>query len=125
VRQRGRAGAIQLAMRRFAPRPKVTHLAPPPATLGDEEKALWRSITTQRDFNPVGCTLLESALRMHEIGRIARETVIEKGMMVVDRNGYQRLNPAARIERDARQLFYQICKLLHVRLEFDETTRAH
>jgi hypothetical protein len=113
MHQRGRRGPIQLAMLPFA-RPNrpdrpatVRRLTPPPATLAEEEKAIWCSITAQRDFNPVGTALLHNALRMHEIGRVARQNVLERGMMVVDKNGAQRLNPMCRLERDARQLFYQ------------------
>lgn len=123
MRQRGRIGRLQREMMSYAPRPdrqaSIHHLAPPPADLKEPERELWRAIVAQRNFNLAACSLLHNGLRMRAIARTAQEVVEQQGMTLPGRYG-PKPHPMLRIERNARYLYFQILKSLHVRMEFDE-----
>jgi hypothetical protein len=122
MRQRGRIGALQRETNMlFGRQATVHHLLPVPDDLKEKPEAeIWRTVVRQSNFNAAAAALLHNGLRMHAIARNAQETVEAQGAMIKDRNGYLRLHPMLRIERNARALFHQTLKMLHLQMEFDD-----
>ena len=86
------------------------NLPPPPECLSDRSKDIWVRVVRRR-FSDGRLILLEQALLALDRAEEAREAVNHDGLLsVTRRSGVTHINPAARIERENRQLFARIWK---------------
>src|SRR5262245_25264519 len=67
-------------------------------------RTLWREMCVEYELDdPAGLALLRAACEALQRAEGARQLVEQHGILTTDRFGAVRENPAARIERDARQ----------------------
>ncbi|UCH35531.1 MAG: hypothetical protein JSV65_04045 [Armatimonadota bacterium] len=82
--------------------------SPPPAHLSERSQQLWREVVDAgRVSDPEQMALLRTALEARDRADAAREEVERDGMTFTVR-GMVRMNPAAKVENDARTLFGRI-----------------
>jgi P27 family predicted phage terminase small subunit len=95
---------------------KSSRPAPPPK-LSAEGKAWWTRIIGLYALDEPALLILESALECLGTMRDAQAVVKEKGMVVQDRFGQLKQNPATLIERDAKTNMLRHLKALNLDLE--------
>jgi phage terminase small subunit len=90
----------------------------PPAHLAEAGATLWADITRQyRIQDGAGQALLTVAAECLDRMRQAQEAIREHGVLVADRYGGKRQNPACAVERAARHGMITALKALNLDLE--------
>ena len=90
----------------------------PPKTLSKEGTKLWNNILSQVPFYDFGgLAVLESVCESYGSMKQYKRIVDKFGVMLKDRFGQPKLNPAVIAERDARSAFLKGMKALN--LDFD------
>lgn len=93
----------------------TSRLPAAPADLSADAKRLWADITREYSIDDaVGKLLLHEALKSYDRMAQARRIVDKLGLLVKDRFGQARANPAAQVEKDARAGFLSAMKLLGI-----------
>ena len=89
---------------------KGRELPPPPEHLSDLSRGLWKKVVTRR-FSEGRLIMLEQALISLDRADQAREVIDREGLVsVTTRTGVSHLHPAAKLERENRQLFMKAWK---------------
>jgi len=90
----------------------------PPAHLGEAGAQLWAAIVQQyRIGDGAGLVLVTTAAECLDRMRQAQEAIREHGLLVADRYGGKRQNPACVVERAARDGMINALKALNLNLE--------
>ena len=93
-------------------RSKGGELPPPPEHLSDFSKGLWKKVMTHW-FSEGRLIMLEQALISLDRANQAREVIDRDGLVAVTtRTGVSHLHPAAKLERESRQLFMKAWKAI-------------
>ena len=92
------------ALRPLAGRPKAPK-APSHLTVGS--RRLWADITSTYVLEPHHLAILAAAMEARDRMLQARAAIARHGLLVTDRFGALRANPALAIERDSRTAFYR------------------
>jgi P27 family predicted phage terminase small subunit len=93
-------------------------LPEPPSHLSADSAEFWRSIVREyRIDDAAGLRLLERACTAMDRGAEARRAIKKHGVLVPDRSGGLKANPACAIERDAAGQFVAALKQMHLDLE--------
>ena len=80
-----------------------------PSDLTERAKALWNAAMSTGSRSPQRLVVIEEALRALDLAERARQAVLADGLTsTTARTGACHVHPAARVERENRQLF---CKL--------------
>jgi P27 family predicted phage terminase small subunit len=90
---------------------------PPPAHLGEPERAIWRHVF--EDFSGtsrLASDVLRTGLESHQRARECREVIERNGATVDGRDGQLRAHPLLAVERDSRAAWLQAVKLLGLEL---------
>jgi phage terminase small subunit len=91
---------------------KGRELPPPPEHLSDFSKGLWKKVMTHW-FSEGRLIMLEQALISLDRANQAREVIDRDGLVAVTtRTGVSHLHPAAKLERESRQLFMKVWKAI-------------
>lgn len=85
-----------------------------PAGLTARSRKLWSLLVVEYDFGPSDLVLLLNALRVLDTADAAGEIVRREGVVVLDRYGTAKSNPAADAERSGRALFGRLIGQLNV-----------
>jgi phage terminase small subunit len=95
----------------------------PPKHLSPESKLLWKALQMEYSLDDAaGMAILQAALESLDIQQLALKSIKEKGILVTDKDGNQRKNPALQTEKESKALFYQGIKALNLDLEPLQTT---
>jgi phage terminase small subunit len=90
----------------------------PPAHLGEAGAQLWGAIVQQyRIGDGAGLILVTTAAECLDRMRQAQEAIREHGLLLADRYGGKRQNPACAVERAARDGMINALKALNLNLE--------
>jgi len=90
----------------------------PPAHLGEAGAQLWAAIVQQyRIGDGAGLVLATTAAECLDRMRQAQEAIREHGLLLADRYGGKRQNPACVVERAARDGMINALKALNLNLE--------
>jgi phage terminase small subunit len=90
----------------------------PPAHLGEAGTRLWSDIVRQyRIGDGAGLVLVTTAAECLDRMRQAQEAIREHGLLLADRYGGKRQNPACVVERAARDGMINALKALNLNLE--------
>ena len=90
----------------------------PPEHLGEAGTRLWADIVRQyRIADGAGLVLVTTAAECLDRMRQAQEAIREHGVLVADRYGGKRQNPACVVERAARDGMINALKALNLNLE--------
>jgi phage terminase small subunit len=90
----------------------------PPGHLGEAGAGLWADIVRQyRIADGAGLVLVTTAAECLDRMRQAQEAIREHGLLVADRYGGKRQNPACVVERAARDGMLAALKALNLDLE--------
>jgi P27 family predicted phage terminase small subunit len=93
-------------------------LPEPPDHLGEAGRDLWLSIVTQyRIGDGAGLALVATAAECLDRIREAQAEIREHGVLVTDRHGALKQNPACPLERDARAGMLSALRALNLDLE--------
>ena len=87
-------------------------------TLDAESKAFYDKITSEFELNSAGRQLLEVACYTLTRWRQAKEILDQEGLLMP--GNIARINPAAKIEHDARLSFARFLKELGLSQEFEQ-----
>lgn len=88
---------------------------PVPAGLSPAAKAWWKRLHSEFDLtDQAAAFLLESALRSFDRMTEAAELVAKHGIVVVDKFGQLKSNPATTVERDSRAAMHAAFKALNL-----------
>jgi P27 family predicted phage terminase small subunit len=98
-------------------KPSHHELPPAPEHLSDEAAAWWAKITAEYQLGDDAQLLLQTGLESFDRMRSAQAEIAEHGVVVRDRWGQLRCNPACAVERDSRSALVQAMKALHLDLE--------
>jgi phage terminase small subunit len=86
----------------------------PPKGLAPDGRRLWLEL--QRAYgirDPAGLLLLETACKSFDDWSTARRVLEEEGLLVPDKRGGKKLNPAQRQAKDSHSAMMQSLRLLH------------
>lgn len=89
----------------------------PPSHLSKESAAWWDKILRAWDLDDSALLILALACESFDRMRGAQALVTEHGILVDDRFGQKRMNPAVLVERDNRAAMLQALKALCLDLE--------
>jgi phage terminase small subunit len=90
----------------------------PPGHLGEAGAGLWADIVRQyRIADGAGLVLVTTAAECLDRMRQAQEAIREHGLLLADRYGGKRQNPACVVERAARDGMINALKALNLNLE--------
>lgn len=94
---------------------KSSRIANPPETLSPEAKGWWNRLVFEYQLDDAPARfLLESALRAFDRMNEAAAAVDEHGIVVVDKFGQLKTNPATTVERDSRAAMLSALKQLNL-----------
>jgi P27 family predicted phage terminase small subunit len=82
----------------------------PPGHLSKTSKALWNEVVAAFVLEPAALAILTAGLEARDRCDQAKAVVQEKGVVIVDRWGQLRTNPATTVERDSRAAFLHAMK---------------
>jgi P27 family predicted phage terminase small subunit len=97
------------------PNANVTRLRPPPAHLGTEGSALWRSVV--RDYQidtDAQCAQLEVACGALDRMAECRAALKAEGLTIADRHGDKVAHPLLRVESACRSAFQSAMRALRL-----------
>ena len=123
MKHRGRKSAAELAV--GAAEPSAPRLVasspypeppPPPRDLEKPERELWTKVASDYRGMLTSFAVLEIGLYAHKQMRDAQKQIAVEGMLVPNRDGNPTLNPAVKVERNARRDFLAIFKQLGIKL---------
>jgi P27 family predicted phage terminase small subunit len=89
-------------------------IPPPPDGLNADGKRVWRQVCTIYDLSPPEQRVLEAACLAWAQMKAASRAVEEYGVVVLDRYGSPKANPAVALERDARLAFVRCLRELRL-----------
>lgn len=92
-------------------------LPKPPVGLSAEARRWWHTVLDGWDLDESGLLVLETALRALDKVREAEAHIKEHGLLIKDRWGQWKPNPAAVILRDSRSGMLQAWKALNLDVE--------
>ncbi|HPC83670.1 MAG TPA: P27 family phage terminase small subunit [Thermoanaerobaculaceae bacterium] len=92
--------ALQLALKQG-----LTKCPPPPRHLRPATRRWWRAIVSTYELEEHHLRVLEAACSSWDRAEQAREAVDATGVIIEDRWGQLKANPATVVERDQRALF--------------------
>lgn len=87
-------------------------LPPPPRGLSPSTRRWWTAVVALFDLEPHALRVLEGACLAWDRAEEARRAVDQHGVVVEDRWGQLRSNPASCVERDQRSLFGRLVSQL-------------
>ena len=82
-----------------------------------EARRLWEQVVEGWDLDPPATTILDLACHALQRIREAQQLIARDGLVVTDRFGQRKPNPAAAIERDAKQTLLRSLRALNLDLE--------
>lgn len=85
-----------------------------PTHLKKEGKALYRTICKEWVLDPSGKILLETACSAYDRLVQARKIVDRLGIVIDSPSGMKRVNPALKVEKEARSGFLQAWRMLNL-----------
>ncbi len=89
----------------------------PPVYLSKEAKAFWRETVSEFVLEPHHLRVLEAACTALDRMNAARKEIQDRGILVEDRFGVPKANPAVAVERDARTAFLRAVRNLDLDIE--------
>jgi P27 family predicted phage terminase small subunit len=90
----------------------------PPKGLSKDAARLWAELQGVYGVtDPAGLLLLETACKSYDDWATARERVDREGLLVADRQGGTKLNPAQRAVKDSHNAMMQALRMLHFDVE--------
>ncbi|HPK04047.1 MAG TPA: P27 family phage terminase small subunit [Candidatus Sumerlaeota bacterium] len=89
----------------------------PPKNLERSGRRVWKTVLSEYELDGSAREVLAVACLALDRAEGARELIAEHGILLVDRFGQQKANPAAAIERDARGQFLSAMRQLGLDLE--------
>lgn len=92
--------------------PNPTKLPPAPAGLSAEAKALWQSVVADYVLEKWQLKLLQTACEALDLMRQSQEAIKKHGVVIEQRDGSLKSNPAVIHARDARNQVAQIIRSL-------------
>ncbi len=92
-----------------------------PPHLSDEAKKLWKTLISEYSISDSGgLAVLRSGLEARDRAEQARLDIAGRGLILSDRFGQPKSNPAATIERDSRSQWPQAIKQLGLDIDVAE-----
>jgi P27 family predicted phage terminase small subunit len=89
-----------------------------PKNLSKEAKKLWESVVNEYAFeDSAGLAILTTACESFDRMKEAQSIIKKYGILLKDRFGQARTNPATVTERDSRSAFLQAMKQLNLDIE--------
>ena len=88
-----------------------------PGHLSMEARGWWDRITSEWEMEESSLMILQSALESFDRMREAQKIIRDEGIIVQDRFGQARKNPACDVERDAKGSMLRALKSLNLDLE--------
>lgn len=88
-----------------------------PDGLSDEAKGWWGKFVSGWDLDESALLILETALQALDRLREAQVELAKNGIVLLDRFGQSKLNPAVLVERDSRSAMLTALKSLGLDLE--------
>jgi len=88
-----------------------------PAHISKEAGAWWDRIVSEWDLDDSGLLILTAAAEAWDRMRDAQSLITEHGILIDDRFGQKKVNPAVLVERDSRSAMIAAIKALNLDLE--------
>ena len=89
----------------------------PPAHLSRSTKTWWSEVVSTYELESHHLRVLQAACEAWDRCQQARRAVSKLGLLVLDRYGSHRINPAVNVERDARTAFLRAVRELDLDIE--------
>jgi len=89
----------------------------PPNHLSEKAKALWEKINSGWELDDLALTILEQALTHFDRAEQAKKLIEDEGLIVENRAGTKKENPAVTIERKSRDSMIRTLKVLNLEIE--------
>jgi P27 family predicted phage terminase small subunit len=88
-----------------------------PKGLSLEARSWWKRINANWELDDAGLLYLQNALESFDEMRAAQAILRREGLIIRDRFGQQRQNPATLVERDARMAMARYFRALNLDIE--------
>jgi phage terminase small subunit len=86
----------------------------PPKGLSRDGRRLWSELqSTYGVRDPAGLLLLETACKSFDDWAAARMQLDEEGLLIADRQGGQKLHPAAMVVKNSHAAMMQALRMMH------------